>query len=132
IQVAAGDVGAGFRGGPAERAPTHETCAENGFPWHAPGWVALGWVFLFALFTPPPAAAQTVRSAWEGAISQYQLDTWGEAEGLPQLSVFDLAQTPDGYLWVGTEEGLGRYNGAGFTTFDASNEAAFAEGDVIE
>ncbi|HLP75987.1 MAG TPA: two-component regulator propeller domain-containing protein, partial [Candidatus Paceibacterota bacterium] len=39
--------------------------------------------------------------------------------GLPQNSVAAVLQTRDGYLWVGTYNGLARYDGDSFTVFDA-------------
>ena len=56
------------------------------------------------------------------APSQYVLDNWQIPEGLPQTSAQAIARTPDGYLWVGTQEGLARFDGAKFTTFDTENE----------
>jgi len=44
--------------------------------------------------------------------------TWTTAQGLPQNSVLAIAQTADGYLWLGTEEGLVRFDGISFTIFD--------------
>jgi len=35
--------------------------------------------------------------------------------------VMAIAQTADGYLWLGTEEGLARFDGVSFTIFDLSN-----------
>jgi ligand-binding sensor domain-containing protein len=55
------------------------------------------------------------------AVTQYVRDDWGLREGLPQLSVQGFAQTPDGYLWVATEEGLVRFDGVRFTVFDEGN-----------
>ncbi len=40
---------------------------------------------------------------------------------MPQNSVLSIAQTPDGYLWLGTEGGLARFNGVEFKTFDREN-----------
>jgi signal transduction histidine kinase/ligand-binding sensor domain-containing protein/CheY-like chemotaxis protein/HPt (histidine-containing phosphotransfer) domain-containing protein len=57
-------------------------------------------------------------------LSQYVLDNWQIPEGLPQTSVQAIARTPDGYLWVGTQEGLARFDGVRFTVFDTSNEPA--------
>ncbi len=51
-------------------------------------------------------------------IRQYILQTWQTAQGLPQNSVLSSAQTSDGYLWLGTEEGIVRFDGVRFTTFD--------------
>jgi signal transduction histidine kinase/ligand-binding sensor domain-containing protein/CheY-like chemotaxis protein/HPt (histidine-containing phosphotransfer) domain-containing protein len=56
--------------------------------------------------------------------SQYVLDNWQIPEGLPQSSAQAIARTPDGYLWVGTQEGLARFDGVRFTVFDDGNEAA--------
>ena len=52
-------------------------------------------------------------------ISQYVHDVWNTNDGLPQDSVNAMAQTPDGYLWVATQEGLARFDGLSFTTLDA-------------
>ncbi len=51
-------------------------------------------------------------------IAQYIHQGWQTAQGLPQNSVLSMAQTADGYLWMGTEEGLVRFDGVKFTTFD--------------
>ena len=66
----------------------------------------------------------------EKSISQYVLDQWTTEEGLPQNSITSIIQTYDGYLWFGTEEGLVRFNGTTFTTFDKSNTHEF-EADGI-
>jgi len=55
------------------------------------------------------------------AITQYIFDSWTSEDGLPQNTVIAIAQTGDGYLWLGTEEGLARFDGVGFTIFDLSN-----------
>ncbi len=51
----------------------------------------------------------------------YTARTWQTEEGLPHNVVQAVAQTPDGYLWVGTQGGLARFDGLRFTTFDAKN-----------
>ena len=55
------------------------------------------------------------------SITQFQQDVWGTEEGLPQNDVPALAQSRDGYLWLGTELGLVRFDGLHFTVFDKSN-----------
>lgn len=49
---------------------------------------------------------------------RYNVRSWQTDEGLPQNSVHALAQTPDGYLWVGTHEGLARFDGVRFLLLD--------------
>ncbi|HYC59985.1 MAG TPA: two-component regulator propeller domain-containing protein [Thermoanaerobaculia bacterium] len=55
------------------------------------------------------------------AMTQYVHRAWTVQNGLPQNTVQALAQTPDGYLWFGTEEGVVRFDGLRFTTFNPSN-----------
>ena len=60
------------------------------------------------------------------SLHQYVHRVWQTEHGLPQNTVFAIAQTPDGYLWVGTQEGLGRFDGVRFTIFDPTNTPALA------
>ncbi len=65
-------------------------------------------------------------------LSSYPIKSWGAAEGLPQVSVTVLLQTEDGYLWLGTEEGLVRFDGVRFEVFDSRNTEAFTENYVTD
>ena len=47
---------------------------------------------------------------------QYSVTRYTPADGLPSGRVLSLAQDATGYLWVGTDAGLGRYDGAIFST----------------
>lgn len=55
------------------------------------------------------------------AVGQYRFDTWTTDNGLPQNGVRQIAQTPEGYLWFTTFDGLVRFDGLIFTTFNKSN-----------
>ncbi|MBK7708057.1 MAG: diguanylate cyclase [Acidobacteria bacterium] len=55
------------------------------------------------------------------ATDQYRFDTWTTDNGLPQNGVRSIVQTPDGYLWFTTFDGLVRFDGLRFTTFNKSN-----------
>jgi len=63
-------------------------------------------------------------------LSQYVLDNWQIPDGLPQSSAQAIARTPDGYLWVATQEGLARFNGAEFTLFDKNNTEALSGNEL--
>jgi signal transduction histidine kinase/ligand-binding sensor domain-containing protein/DNA-binding response OmpR family regulator len=63
--------------------------------------------------------------------SQYILDHWELADGLPQSSALTITRTPDGYLWIGTQEGLARFDGARFVVFDRNNEPALASNQIL-
>ncbi|CAN5423131.1 ligand-binding sensor domain-containing diguanylate cyclase [soil metagenome] len=53
--------------------------------------------------------------------AQYRFDIWTTDNGLPQNGVRGIAQTPDGYLWFTTFDGLVRFDGVRFTVFNKSN-----------
>jgi diguanylate cyclase (GGDEF)-like protein len=60
------------------------------------------------------------------AITQYMQTSWTSESGLPQNSVQAIAQTADGYLWFGTQEGLTRFDGAHFSTYTRHNAHGLA------
>jgi hypothetical protein len=43
-------------------------------------------------------------------------DIWDAAAGFPGGYVYSIAQTGDGYLWIGTSKGLVRYDGLTFVS----------------
>jgi diguanylate cyclase (GGDEF)-like protein len=64
------------------------------------------------------------------AITQYMQTSWTSETGLPQNSVQAMAQTADGYLWFGTQEGLTRFDGVHFTTYTSHNTHGLASGFI--
>jgi ligand-binding sensor domain-containing protein len=50
--------------------------------------------------------------------------------GLPQNTVQALVQTRDGFVWLGTEVGLVRFDGNGFQVFDKNSTPALPGNDV--
>lgn len=65
-----------------------------------------------------------------GVERQYLTDVWTADDGLPNSSVTSVAQTPDGYLWIGTYNGLTRFDGMRFVTFDPATTPALAHARV--
>ncbi len=63
-------------------------------------------------------------------ITQYGLQVWTTAQGLPSNAVNAVLQSREGYLWLGTEDGLVRFDGTQFTTYDRSTVPAFKVSDV--
>lgn len=49
------------------------------------------------------------------SIDKYLLDQWQTSEGLPGNMVVSIVQTPDGYLWLATSNGLARFDGIKFS-----------------
>lgn len=60
------------------------------------------------------------------SITQYVQTSRNSESGLPENSVHSLAQTRDGYLWMGTEEGLTRFDGVRFVTYTIHNAPGLA------
>lgn len=65
------------------------------------------------------------------AMSEYIRDRWDAQQGFPGGPVYAIAQTPDGYLWLGAEKGLVRFDGLSFRLFNQTNSALPA-GPVID
>src|SRR5579859_6065281 len=66
------------------------------------------------------------------ASTEYQFDVWRADEGLPQSTITSIVQTPDGYLWLGTQNGLVRFDGVHFTVFNANNTPAIKNDRVVQ
>ncbi len=52
-----------------------------------------------------------------GASLPYAVRAWTIEDGLPTSTIQDIAQTPDGYLWLTTTGGLARFDGVRFRVF---------------
>jgi signal transduction histidine kinase/ligand-binding sensor domain-containing protein/CheY-like chemotaxis protein len=74
---------------------------------------SIGLSVLGVLVAVPAAALDPLRS-----ITQYTQTTWGVDDGLPQSSVTSIAQSAEGYLWMGTQGGLARFDGSNFVVID--------------
>ena len=64
------------------------------------------------------------------SVSDYSFDVWQTEQGLPQDSVTAIVQTRDGYLWLGTYNGLVRFDGARFKIFDTSNTPVLGDNRI--
>ncbi len=77
--------------------------------------------------TPATAVAAPHR---DKPISAFYREIWTTRQGLPHNQVNAIDQTPDGYLWLGTWEGLVRYNGLEFQIFDRKNTPALKDNGI--
>lgn len=66
-------------------------------------------IFFFILFWVGPIKGQ------ENALVKFK--NFGIPEGLSMSTVFDIVQTPDGYVWLATADGLNRFDGYEFKVF---------------
>jgi ligand-binding sensor domain-containing protein/signal transduction histidine kinase len=66
-------------------------------------------------------AAVVLLTPFPSVQAQNRIDIWTTDNGLPQNSVTGLTQTPDGYIWFTTNDGLVRFDGVQFKVFNKSN-----------
>jgi ligand-binding sensor domain-containing protein/signal transduction histidine kinase len=76
------------------------------------------------IFPPGPALAAPVDSP-------FIVDVWTSREGLPENAVISVIQTRDGYLWLGTLNGLVRFDGNHFTVFNEYNTPGLTSDRVV-
>jgi signal transduction histidine kinase/ligand-binding sensor domain-containing protein len=88
---------------------------------------SLGAGFVLALLAPAPLLAlDPARPP-----SRYGHDVWLTRDGLPQEFVQAIAQTRDGYLWIGSLGGLVRFDGVRFTVFDRGNTPGLRDARIL-
>jgi ligand-binding sensor domain-containing protein/signal transduction histidine kinase len=80
--------------------------------------------FLLACALPSLALEPTT------PLANYGRQSWVMENGLPQNTVQAMVQTRDGFVWLGTEVGLVRFDGNGFQVFDTNSLPALPGNDV--
>lgn len=76
-----------------------------------------------------PAVGQTISP--ERLLGRYQQFVWQDQHGLPQNGISAVVQTPDGYLWLATAEGVVRFDGVRFTAFDTGNTSEIKSNNIM-
>ena len=96
------------------------------------GSLAVASLLLGGLVTAAFAAPTTTQAKVSIAAlpPHFEVETWDTDRGLPQNSVRAVLQTRDGYIWVGTGEGLARFNGSEFTIYSAANTPEFPDAPI--
>jgi ligand-binding sensor domain-containing protein len=72
-------------------------------------------VFGIVVFPDRPGRATDLHNV----LTDYVITSWNNKEGLPPGVVWALAQDADGYLWVGNDAGLFRFDGERFVSWNA-------------
>ena len=65
------------------------------------------------------------------ALTQYGLKQWGPENGLPCYGIHSVVQSGDGYLWLGTEEGVVRFDGLRAKVFDQASNPELGSNDTF-
>jgi ligand-binding sensor domain-containing protein/signal transduction histidine kinase len=83
-----------------------------------------GWIFsdmaiatTFNDFVAPSPEQSASISEREKGGPPFEFQTWHREQGLLHESVYALAQSRQGYLWIGTEDGVARFDGVHFVSF---------------
>ncbi len=63
-------------------------------------------------------------------VSEYAIEIWGAERGLDVFAIHSIIQSRDGFLWLGTDEGLVRFDGTQFIRFDRSNTPGMASDNI--
>jgi ligand-binding sensor domain-containing protein/signal transduction histidine kinase len=80
-------------------------------------------IALLAVLTAP-LQAWAVETEW-------LVRDWQTEDGLPDNTITAIQQTPDGYLWLGTFNGLTRFDGVQFKTFDSANTPELRSSHIL-
>jgi ligand-binding sensor domain-containing protein/AraC-like DNA-binding protein len=65
------------------------------------------------------------------APNKYILHKWTTRDGLPQNTIYSIVQDRKGYLWLGTDRGIVRFDGLNFSTFNTGNVPAITNNSII-
>ena len=91
------------------------------------------WTFRFArlLLCVVSFTAPAIGLAADSSGSPFIVNSWNNEQGLPQSSVISIIQTRDGYLWLGTLNGLVRFDGNRFAIFDENNTPGLGSDRIV-
>lgn len=79
-----------------------------------------GLAWLGLLMVEPAAALDA-----EKPFRQYATQNWSVDRGLPQITASAITQDADGYIWVGTQQGVARFDGARFVAYGPATHPSF-------
>lgn len=85
----------------------------------------LAWISAVLWSQTPPALPRP------DPTGEYLITKWETEDGLPENSATAMVQTPDGYLWFGTFNGLVRFDGVKFTVFNPANSPGLPDPGIV-
>jgi signal transduction histidine kinase/ligand-binding sensor domain-containing protein len=74
---------------------------------------------------------ECVYSVCQAQHTEYIAQQWEVSEGLPQSTVRCITQSKDGYLWIGTWNGLARFDGVRMMVYRPNSEPALESGNIL-
>lgn len=94
-----------------------------------PGRFASALIAIFLLVAG--ASGRAAPPAIEPVTSRYQLRVWTVEDGFPHVAPTCIAETPDGYLWIGSFSNLMRFDGVRFEIVAPPEVPALADCMVL-
>tara|TARA_R110002126_G_scaffold21598_4_gene77895 strand:- start:6987 stop:9911 length:2925 start_codon:yes stop_codon:yes gene_type:complete len=98
---------------------------------------SLLWLLSSLLIAPDSIASITASAAANDtadndivSLDNYFSESWNTVHGLPHNTINAIAQTPDGYLWFATWEGVARFNGRQFDIFERSSTTGLPDSGI--
>lgn len=88
-------------------------------PWRRAAWGLVTWLLLSA-------------SGLAASSEEFLVRNWTTVDGVPHNTVRALVESRKGYLWMGTANGLARFDGVRFTTFNVANTPDLLSDDIFE
>ncbi len=92
--------------------------------------VTLNGVFFTAFLVPLSFIMPFSANAATAALTDYFRESWSTRQGLPHNTINSISQTPDGYLWFATWEGVARYNGREFKIFGREQQTGLPDSGI--
>jgi signal transduction histidine kinase/ligand-binding sensor domain-containing protein len=86
--------------------------------------------FMVAALAGWLATSFPARAADTNLVKSYLIENWNSARGLPQNTVTGIAQSPDGYLWITTLDGVARFDGLRFKIYKAGDAPELGSGRI--
>jgi ligand-binding sensor domain-containing protein len=78
-----------------------------------------------------PRGARALEVPASAGLSNYRIGSWQMWNGLPGATVLALSETSDGYLWIGTSNGLARFDGLRFRSYTNQDIPGIEDNDII-
>lgn len=86
-----------------------------------PNTYMLRWMWYALLLSTSIGSLSAQQLNQHKRLSQYVMKSWDTEDGLTSEAASEMAQTDDGYIWIGTYTGLHRFDGKDFTVFTNQN-----------
>src|SRR5262245_16709686 len=92
--------------------------------------IRTAWPLLLACAYLHPATAWAVDPT--RLISQYAHTAWRVQDGFFRGSPYTFVQTEDGYLWIGTDSGVVRFDGMRFVPWDSERDRQLPNSEIVQ